>query len=284
MGGPLELDEPDPQEALLEQLASTAIQLADADTLQTTLQRIVDLGEALLEHCDGASLMLIGKGGIIDTPAASSQVAYDSDMAQYDTGEGPCLGAIEHERTIVIDDLATDERWPDYRARALELGVRSMLSFQLYVTDDALGALDLYSRDPHAFDRRARLIGQVFAAQASAAMKAALVQAGHETAMRSRDVIGQAKGIVMIHNRVTPDLAFAFLKQLSQRRNQKLVALAEEITETGQVPAWQHPAKARTGPTGTTHAPARHTSDRPPSGTPPPADSDTPTAASSDTG
>lgn len=232
----MECNEPDPRDALLEHLASTAVQLSDANTLQTTFQRIVDLGEALLENCDGASLMLIGKGNSIDTPAASSQVAYDSDMAQYATGQGPCLGAIEHERTIVIDDLETDERWPDYRARALELGVRSMLSFQLFVTNDSLGALDMYSHKPHAFDRSARLIGQVFAAQASAAMKAALVEAGHETAIHSRDVIGQAKGIVMVHNRVTADLAFSFLKQLSQRRNQKLVVLAEEIARTGEIP------------------------------------------------
>ncbi|MEX2551108.1 MAG: GAF and ANTAR domain-containing protein [Nitriliruptoraceae bacterium] len=229
-------DQHDAQDALLEHLAWIAVQLSDADTLQTTLQRIVDLGEALLEGCDGVSLMLIGKGGVVDTPASSSQVAYDSDMAQYATGEGPCLGAIEHERTIVIDDLETDERWPDYRARALELGVRSMLSFQLYVTADSLGALDMYSRKPHAFDRRSRLVGQVFAAQASAAMKAALVEAGHETTIRSRDVIGQAKGIVMVRTRVTADLAFELLKTRSQERNQKLVELAEEIVRTGQIP------------------------------------------------
>ncbi len=223
-------------DAVLEHLASITRQLSDADTLQETLQRIVDLGEALLEHCDGVSLMLIGKRGEIDTPAASSQVAYDSDMAQYATGQGPCLGAIADERTVIIEDLETETRWPDYRARALGLGVRSMLSYRLFVTNDSMGALDMYSRQPNAFDRRSTLVGQVFAAQASAAMKAALVEAGHQTTIRSRDVIGQAKGIVMVHNRVTSDLAVEFLKRLSQHRNQKLVELAEEIVRTGQIP------------------------------------------------
>jgi hypothetical protein len=96
--------------------------------------------------------MLIGRGGTIDTPASSSPVAYESDMAQYATGQGPCLDAIHDRATIVRGDLETEERWPDYRARVLELGVRSMISFQLFVTTDSMGALDLYSRRPHAFD------------------------------------------------------------------------------------------------------------------------------------
>lgn len=229
-------DELDPQDELLEHLGSIALELSDADTVEQTLQRIVDLGEKLLEDCDGVSLMLISKGGKIDTPAASSQVAYDSDMAQYATGEGPCLDAIKDDRTVVVDDLETDQRWPDYSARALELGVRSMISFRLYVTDDSMGALDMYSRQPDAFGRRSRLVGQVFAAQASVAMKATLVEAGLQMALQSRDVIGQAKGIVMARGRMTADMAFEVLTRLSQDRNQKLAELAEQIARTGEIP------------------------------------------------
>jgi GAF domain-containing protein len=223
-------------EALLERIGAIGRELSDANGLQETLQRIVELGEEMLEHCDGASLMLIGRGGKIATPASSSPVAYESDMAQYATGQGPCLDAIRHQATIVMDDLAAEERWPDYRARVLELGVRSMISFQLFVTADSIGALDLYSRRPHAFDRRAQLIGQVFAAQASVAMKAALIEAGLETAIQSRDVIGQAKGIVMARRHLTANMAFEVLKQLSQDRNQRLADLAEQIAQTGEVP------------------------------------------------
>ena len=145
-------------------------------------------------------------------------------------------GASEHERTVVIDDLDIDQRWPDSRARGLELGVRSIRSFRLPVTADSMGALDRFSRQPHAFDGRSRLVGQVFAAQASAAMKAALVEAGHETAIRSRDVSGQAQGIVMVHNPVTSDLAFGILRRVSQQRNQKLVTLTGAAVKTGQIP------------------------------------------------
>jgi transcriptional regulator with GAF, ATPase, and Fis domain len=235
-------------EALLERLAAIGRELSDADGLQETLQRIVELGEGLLEHCDGASLMLIGRGGRIDTPASSSRVAHESDMVQYATGQGPCLDAIGHRRTIVMDDLETELRWPDYRDRVLQLGVRSMISFQLFVTGDSMGALDMYSRRPNAFDRRTRLIGQVFASHASVAMKAALIEAGLETAIRSRDIVGQAKGILMARHRLTADLAFETLKQLSQERNQKLTDLAGEIASTGDVPRSKHaPGTDRAG-------------------------------------
>lgn len=229
---------------LLERISAIGRELAEAGDLETTLQRIVDLGEGTLEHCDGASLMLIGRGGNISTPAASSQVAYESDLLQYATGEGPCLEAIAEHETILLDDLASDQRWPDYRAGALELGVRSMLSLRLFITEDSMGALNLYSRQPNAFDRRSQLIGQVFAAQASVAMKAALVEAGLQTALRSRDVIGQAKGIVMARRRVTPDMAFEILKRLSQDRNQKLTSIAEEIARTGEMPGLDGPSRS----------------------------------------
>lgn len=223
-------------EDLLELLGSMALELSEADELQETLQRVVDLAERVLEHCDGVSLMLISKGGKIETPASSSRTAYDSDMAQYETGEGPCLDAIRHQRTILMDDLEDDERWPDYRAKALELGVRSMLSVRLFANEDSMGALDLYSQQPHAFDQRSQAIAQVFATHASIAVKAALTIAGLETMISSRDAIGQAKGIIMARRKVTADMAFELLRTRSQQRNQPVRDLAREITETGQLP------------------------------------------------
>lgn len=231
------IDERDSDEELLERIGAIGRELSEADGLQATLQRIVELGDDLLQHSDGGSLMLIGRGGVIDSPAYSSSVAYESDMAQLATGQGPCLDAIGQQHTTVIEDLETEQRWPDYRAKTLELGVRSMISFRLFVTADSMGALNMYSRRPNAFDRRSQLLGQVFAAQASVAMKAALIEAALETALKSRDVIGQAKGVLMARHRLTADMAFEVLKHLSQDRNQKLTALAEEIAKTNAVPA-----------------------------------------------
>jgi GAF domain-containing protein len=224
-------------EELLELLGSMASELSEADELHETMQRVVDLAEQVLDHCDGVSLMLIGRGGRIDTPAASSQTARDSDLAQYETGEGPCLDAIEHQRTIVLNDLEEDERWPAYRAKALELGVRSMLGVRLFASEESIGALDLYSRRPQAFDERSQVIAQVFAIHASIAVKAALTIAGLETVIGSRDVIGQAKGIIMSRHRVTADMAFELLKTRSQELNRPVRDLAREVVDIGDIPS-----------------------------------------------
>jgi GAF domain-containing protein len=223
-------------DALLEAVAEIARRLAEADDLDDLLQRVVTLGEAYLDGCEGVSLMFIRKGGVITSPAFSSQVAYDSDQVQYATNEGPCLEAIREQRTVLIDDLATDDRWPRYREQAMALGVRSMVSFRLFVLGDTMGALDFYSSHPHAFDERSQLLGQVFASHAAAAVKAAIAEAGSEAALRTRDVIGQAKGVLMAHEGLTASEAFERLRELSQQRNQPLRELAEEVAATGELP------------------------------------------------
>jgi GAF domain-containing protein len=225
-----------PDEELLEQLADFARRLSGAHDLDELLQLIVDLGQAYLAGCDGVSLMLIGRDHRISSPAFSSRVAFDSDQAQYETGEGPCLEALRHHETIVIDDLATETRWPAYRARALELGVRSMISFRLFALEDTMGALDFYSATPHAYDRSSRIVGQVVASHAGVALKAAITEAGLDAAIRTRDVIGQAKGIIMERRALTADAAFAELRSLSQQQNRSVRAIAENITATGELP------------------------------------------------
>jgi GAF domain-containing protein len=222
----------------LEQVAEIARELADAASVDDLLQRIADLGERYVEDCDGVSIMFVHRGGRITSPAFSSRVAYDSDQAQYVADEGPCLEAIREHHTIVIDDLEDDERWPVYRRLALELGVRSMISFRLFVREDTMGALDFYSRTPHVFGARSRLIGQVFASHAAVALKAAITEAGLTTALASRDVIGQAKGVLMEREHLTAPEAFARLTTISQAINRPLRDIAAEIAETGDVPSW----------------------------------------------
>lgn len=136
---------------------------------------------------------------------------------------------------VVIEDLRAEVRWPDYRKRALALGVRSMLGVRLFVAGDTIGALDFYSQQPNTFDRRAQLYGQVFTSQAAIALKAAITEAGLEQALRTRDVIGQAKGIVMERQGLTAWEAFDRLRQFSQQRNCPVREIAEELVRTGEL-------------------------------------------------
>jgi GAF domain-containing protein len=223
-------------ETMIERLGDIARQLAEARDLDEVLQMIVDLGEAHLDGCDGVSLMLIGQNRRISSPAFSSRVAYDSDQAQYETDEGPCLDALREHETVVIDDLETERRWPDYTARALGLGIRSMISFRLFVQEDTMGALDFYSAAPHAYDRHSKVVGQVFASLAGVALKAAITEAGLDATIRTRDVIGQAKGIMMERHTVSAGEAFDRLRTISQGLNRPLREVALDIATTGEIP------------------------------------------------
>lgn len=219
----------------LELIADVSRELAETDDLEATLQLVAERVTTTVEGCDGASMMLV-RGGRISSPAYSSDVARDNDHIQYRVGDGPCMSSLRDHETIHIRDLAEDQRWPRYRDAALELGIRSTLSFRLFLAEDTMGALNLCSSQPHAFDDDARRVGRVFATHAAVAMSAALSHDELLTALQSRDVIGQAKGILVERERLTSEQAFERLRELSNRTNRKLRDVAEEIVETGAIP------------------------------------------------
>ncbi len=216
--------------------AEIARELASRRSLDETLQRVVDLAAEEVEGCASATISFIQRGGRISSPAFSSRLSKDADEMQYEVGEGPCLDAIQEQETVKVDDLNNEERWPKFRERALELGVASILTFRLFVEEDTIGALNLYSHEAHAFDEEAVTLGTIFASHSSVALKSAISEAGHEAAIRSRDVIGQAKGIIMERQGLHADGAFDLLREISQRENRRVRDIADEIARTGEIP------------------------------------------------
>ena len=220
----------------LERVAFIARRLAEAEDLDATLQRVVDLSTEYLEHCDGATLMLIERGDRIITPAFTSLDARRADTAQYDTGQGPCLTAMQQHETIVIEDLATEQRWPQWREEVSQLGWRSMVGLRLFLAEDTMGALNLYSRRTGGFPQATQSLAQVFAALAAVAMKAAITDAGRQRALQARDDIGQAKGILMEREKLSGQQAFERLQHLSNTHDIKVRDLARDIATTGAIP------------------------------------------------
>jgi transcriptional regulator with GAF, ATPase, and Fis domain len=216
--------------------------LAHAD-VQHTLQKIVDLAVDMIDGCDhaGISFLKAGKGS---TPAASGGVPPMVDAIQYETGEGPCLSAIREHDVFETPDLGSETRWPRFAARAhRETGITSMLSFRLFVAGDTLGALNLYSKEANAFGERSRTAGLVFAAHAALALSTAIHEEQMDEALQSRDLIGQAKGILMAREGVTADQAFDMLRRASQRLNVKLRTVAGDIVQGVQSPPSVPPAQ-----------------------------------------
>ena len=150
------------------------------------------------------------------------------------------MNAVAELAVYLIDGLADDKRWPPFSHRAAEeSGVRSMLSFRLFVEGDTLGALNLYSRKVEAFDEQACAVGTVLAAHAAVAMQGAREHDRAEQlehALASSREIGMAMGVIMAHGRMTREAAFEVLRRASQHLNRKLHNVAAEVVETGQLP------------------------------------------------
>ena len=170
------------------------------------------------------------------TVTYSGELAIRGDERQYELDDGPCLESLRTGRVVTVDDLAREGRWGSYPERALESGVRSSLSLPLTVGDRGRGALNLYSSRPDVFTAADEELGQRFAAQASGALSMAWRMAERDAAVDhltrglvTRQVIGQAVGLLMAQRRCTAEEAFDLLTGASQRANEKLRDVAARV-------------------------------------------------------
>ena len=221
-----------------ERLAAIARQLVHEPDTQHTLQRIVELAAANLDGEVYASVSLVRQRRQVDTPASSDERATRADQLQYEANQGPCLDAIWEQDTFQIDDMTTEQRYPDWSRRVAEqTGMRSSLSLQLFTNADSLGALNLYSPQPQAFDAETRGEGLAFVAHAAVALRSAQTEQHLRAAMATRNLIGQAQGILMERYKMTAEQAFAVLSRISQQSNVKLRDVAQRLIDTGETPA-----------------------------------------------
>lgn len=218
-------------------LAAMSRDLLAQNTVQRTLDRILAHTVELVDGCEHAGILLLHKGEV-ETVATTGELVRRSDRFQADLGEGPCFDAASNgEQVYRIADLSsTEQRWPSYVPKARELGIGSMMGFLLFTDEDEFGALDLYSSQPGAFTEQSELIGWLVASHAAVAMSSARLGAQLHASIATRQLIGQALGIVMERFKVSEDQAFEVLKRSSQHRNVKLREIAEQITTTGEIP------------------------------------------------
>ena len=114
-------------------LSDIAHSLQQEPDLQETLQGIVDAAVEAIPGAQHGSLSSVLKRREVHTLATTGNLPTAVDQAQYETGQGPCLDTLYEQRTARITDMAAEERWPAFAARAQDLGVGSMLSVQLFV-------------------------------------------------------------------------------------------------------------------------------------------------------
>jgi GAF domain-containing protein len=206
---------------------------ADLDTVLTT---VAEVTKRTVPGAQQVSVTLI-QGSEAYTAAYTGELALTLDTWQYEQGRGPCLDAATTGAAMLVSDLGTEARWPEWAARARSTGAGSSLSIGLPIQEAVVGALNLYGTRPGAFDDDVDLAGTLAGYAAIALANAHLYESTAtlaqqmQAAMHSRAVIEQAKGIIMGQRRCTADEAFAILARVSQDSNRKLREVAESLVE-----------------------------------------------------
>lgn len=215
--------------------------LVEIPQVTDLLQQITQLAAAVV-GAEGCGITL-RRDGDVATVASSNELANYVDEIQYGRGQGPCLQAMNTSATVTVTDLSTDDRWPEYTARALNAGIRASLSLPLVIDGAPIGALNLYLTSPGTFSSTHIDNAWAFARQAMTTLTLARRQADQVTiegqlreALASRAVIDQALGIIMATQRINSNAAFEVLRQQSQNANRKLrvVAVATIEAATGE--------------------------------------------------
>jgi len=203
--------------------------------MHQTLSLIVAAAAETVPGADAAGISMT-RGGEVTSDHLTVETITKLDRLQGELGEGPCISAIleaPEDGVVVAHDLAGDdaERWPRFGPRAVEAGFRSMLSIQLCSARGARSALNLYASRPEVFDDDARITAGLFGVQAAMLIYGSEQACGLARALDSRDVIGQAKGILMERFTVDDEEAFQMLVHSSQDTNTKLVDVARWLRD-----------------------------------------------------
>lgn len=223
---------------------------AGQPSLEDVLHRVVDLAVRLLDRVTGASITIFGEDMKPFTMVASDDWVRQVDAVQYSTQQGPCIEvAATSAPASGSADLAESEHWPVFGPQAAALGAGAVLAVGLSAhpdpakVDSPPGALNLYSHQTFAFEARDRDQAILLASIAGLVVRLTRARLNTELlrdALSSRDVIGQAKGILMERHGLSEERAFAMLRNSSNQLNVKLrvvaAALASSQDHSGSSP------------------------------------------------
>lgn len=205
-------------------------------TVTTVLELITSLARDTLAGSVGSGITLVDEAGNRSTSAATGQVVQHLDVLQYEIGEGPCLTAARDAAVVRVDDLEQDRRWPQWSTQAIQVGMSSSLSVPVRYAGRRLGALKVYSTRPQTYTSDSEEILGRFAEQAAILVANMHLLSAAETlderlrrALRDRDLIATAKGIVMLRENLGADRAVQRLLESSDRRRIAVREVAAEI-------------------------------------------------------
>jgi GAF domain-containing protein len=212
------------------------LQQRSLDDVDDTLAGLTDSATSFVPGAQYAGIVITRQDSM-QTVAPTHPYVVGLDDIQRRHQQGPCLSAARERHVVRIDDLGADQRWARYGRDALAATpIRSILSLPLVTEPRSMAALNLYAESTGMFDEDSLELGLIFAAYTALAWN--MVRRGEQfrSALASRDIIGQAKGMVMERFDVGAVQAFDMLKRLSQTTNSPVVDIARRLVQAGRPP------------------------------------------------
>jgi len=225
-------------------LASTFVQLAD--TLVDDYD-VVELLDVLVNACvdlldvSAAGLLLKDQKGNLAVVASSSEESRLLEICQLQSDEGPCLDCVRAGSAVTSTDLESEaDRWPVFVAAAVPAGFRSVVAVPMRLRAQTIGGLNLFSEAPGTMSDDDQRLAQALADVASIGIlhqrsmhRSSLLAEQLQTALNSRVLVEQAKGVLAERNRIDMDTAFNALRRYARDHNRKLVDLARAVVRGG---------------------------------------------------
>lgn len=184
----------------------------------------------------GAGVSILDTQGRRTSRGFTDTVVERADFLQYQLGEGPCLTAWASKETILVDDLSTDPRWPEWTAALAGLPIASVISAPLIANGQALGAIKVYSPEPSTYDTGTAGLLELFAAPAAtllshiqSAETPKRISEGLQSALQSRDLVNRACGILMERLQIPQELALQRLLKIARKHSRSLQDVSVDI-------------------------------------------------------
>jgi GAF domain-containing protein len=219
---------------LIHEVAELALTLErqESTDVDTVLSELTHSAATAMPGAQHAGITIASRNGKVRTAAATDRYPVLLDEIQQRHEQGPCLSAAWEHHVIRIDDMQLENRWPAYCREARETPIRSIISFQLFADHHQMGALNFYADQPYAFDDDAAEMGLILATHAAVGWNMVRRDEQFRSALASRDIIGQAKGMIMERFKIDAVQAFELLKRLSQSSNTPLAVVARQLVES----------------------------------------------------
>jgi len=200
---------------------------------------VQNLSQAIKESVPGT----IGAGvSILDSQARRTSTGFtdsiveQADHLQYELGQGPCLTAWASEESVIISDVRTDPRWPEWSAAVSTLPIRSVVSAPLMANGHSIGAIKIYASEPSVFDAAAVSLMDLYASPAATLLAhiqstetPKRISEGLQLALHSRDLVNRACGILMERHKITHERALQQLILQARNKSQSLQEVSAEL-------------------------------------------------------